>query len=367
VSCLPSSFFLLSSFFFLLSSLTVSNRYRPGDRDLTNYGVGEPGGGNEVVILMVSAGGGRTELNIRTMSEMLRRYFFQNANVEHNNDGEPMYLPTNIIERIMKGRWGSEGAPTSFPGNDNAQKQLIRMCKNQLRIKQAAWEDDMEIIRTAEKRNRAEAYRRHLKKSLDTKMKSYRMLQSTLTKEKKDLVALDHQEMLDMIDSMKDNDLNNVTTSDILRRGKRSAKKRRLENRLKMVQQKEKRFVASTKARTLSNHEDIPMYVFRKWKPPPVPPPPPPPPPRRPGILTRFAMGTYKYLLKPIYSGTVGTVRRVQALRQAIKEAQEAEEFESDSDDDEEEKNDGEESDDELKGVDEPVDVFAMQDDEGED
>jgi hypothetical protein len=197
-------------------------------------------------------------------------------------------------------------------------------------------------------------------------MKSYRALQSTLLKEKKALVALDHQEMLDMIDQIKDSDLSNITTTDILRRGKRSAKKRRLENRLRMVQQKEKRFVASTKARTLSNRDEIPMYVFRKWKPPPVPPPPPPPPPRRPGILTRFAMGTYKYLLKPIYSGTVGTVRRVKALRQAIKAAQAEEEFEPDSDEEEEENNGGNESDDELKGVGEPVDVFAMQDDEEE-
>ena len=35
---------------------------------------------------MVSAGGGRTELNIRTMSEMLRRYFFQNASTDNDND-----------------------------------------------------------------------------------------------------------------------------------------------------------------------------------------------------------------------------------------------------------------------------------------
>ena len=62
--------------------------YRPGDRDLTEYGVGEKGGGEEVVILMVSAGGGRTELNLRTMSEMLRRYFFQNANIEHDEYGK---------------------------------------------------------------------------------------------------------------------------------------------------------------------------------------------------------------------------------------------------------------------------------------
>ena len=338
--------------------------YRPGDRNLTEYGVGEPNAGEEVVILMVSAGGGRTELNLRTMSEMLRRYFFQNANIEHDRNGKPMYLPTNIIERIMKGRWGTEGASRCFPGTDNAQKQLIGMCKNQLRIKREAFEADMEDIRTLERRQRELAYKEHLKRSLDIKMKSYKLLQNSLTEEKQKLMQLDHAEMLQMIDNMDMRGGQKMTTTDILRKGKRSAKKRRLENRLREIRQKEKRFVASTKARTLANHDEIPMYVFRKWQPPPLPPPPPPPPPRRPGILTRFAKGTYKYLLKPIRNGVVGTVRRIKELRQAIKEAANEDEFESDSD--EEEQANGGESDDEML-VEEKIDVFAMGDDEEDD
>ena len=74
--------------------------YRPGDRDLTEYGVGEKGGGEEVVILMVSAGGGRTELNLRTMSEMLRRYFFQNANIEHDEYGKYRKIAKKISNVI---------------------------------------------------------------------------------------------------------------------------------------------------------------------------------------------------------------------------------------------------------------------------
>ena len=57
-----------------------------------------------------------------------------------------MHLPVNIIERVMKGRWGEDGSPKIFPGKDNAQKQLRRMCKNQLRIKLQAWEEDMEYV-----------------------------------------------------------------------------------------------------------------------------------------------------------------------------------------------------------------------------
>ena len=141
------------------------NGYLPGDRDLTDYGVGKKGSGvPEVVILMVSAGGGRTELNHRTMSEMLRRYFFQNANVEHDEKGRPMHLPVNIIERVMKPRWGEKGAPETFPASDNAQKQLRRMCKNQLRIKRQAWEADMEMMRLADLHKRQAAYKEHLRR-----------------------------------------------------------------------------------------------------------------------------------------------------------------------------------------------------------
>ena len=143
----------------------LRNGYLPGDRDLCDYGVGKPGSGiPEVVVLMVSAGGGCTELNHRTMSEMLRRYFYQNANVEHDEQGRPMYLPTNIIERVMKPRWGEQGAPTTFPASDNAQKQLRRMCKNQLRIKRQAWEADMEEQRLADLHARQKAYREHLRR-----------------------------------------------------------------------------------------------------------------------------------------------------------------------------------------------------------
>jgi hypothetical protein len=330
--------------------------------------VGEPNAGNEVVILMVSAGGGRTELNTRTMSEMLRRYFFQNASTDNDAQGQPVPIPVNIIERIMKGRWGSDGAPTCFPGEDRSQHRLIVMCKNQLRIKKQAFEMDMEIIKNAEKLNRAVAYRKHLKESLKIKLNSYKLLKTNLSKEKKKMkrrnsnTDLNEQDMMLMIDTMNDKELRGMSTTDLLRKGHTLSKKRKLNNRLKMITQKEKRFIASTKARTLANHDDIPMYVFRKWQPPPPKPLPPPPPPRRPGILTRFARGTYKYLLKPIGSGVVGTIRKIKELRQTLKEMQEDEEFESDSE--EEEEGGGDESDDELGFEAEPVDVFAMAEEE---
>lgn len=319
---------------------------------------------------MVSAGGGRTELNIRTMSEMLRRYFFQNASTDNDENGNAIPIPTNIIERVMKGRWGSEGAPTCFPGNDRSQKRLILMCKNQLRIKLEAFEMDMEIIRTAEKRNRALAYREHLKMCLKKKLDSYKNIQKNLKLQKKTLKkksmedAIDeNEEMLTMIDRMSDDYLLKNKMSDILKNGQKLSKRRRINNKLKMVQQKEKRFIASTKARTLNNRDEIPMYVFRKWKPPPPKPLPPPPPPRKPGILTRFAMGTYKYVLKPIGSTVVGTVRKIKQLRELVKEMQAAEEFESDSED-EGNGGDGEDSDDEIKQADAPIDVFGLADDE---
>ena len=347
--------------------------YRPGDRDLTEYGVGEKGGGEEVVILMVSAGGGRTELNLRTMSEMLRRYFFQNANIEHDEYGTPMHLPVNIIERVMKGRWGEDGSPKIFPGKDNSQKQLRRMCKNQLRIKLQAWEEDMEYVRQSEKRLRADAYREHLKRSLTIKMNSYKTLQNSLIAQQD---GIKQEEMLEMIENLSDNEAGGLnraggpsptrmTTTDLLRKGKRNAKKRRIENRLREVRQKEKRFIASTKARTLANHDEIPMYVFRKWVAPPPKPPLPPPPPRRKGILTRFAYGTYKYLLKPIKTGVVGSYRKIVDLRKMVKDIQNADEFEASSDE-EEDPNEGTYSDDEMV-VEEQLDVFAMEDSDEED
>ena len=75
-----------------------------------------------------------------------------------------MHLPVNIIERVMKPRWGKDGAPVAFPAADNAQKQLRRMCKNQLRIKRQAWEADMEALRLADLHQRQAAYREHLRR-----------------------------------------------------------------------------------------------------------------------------------------------------------------------------------------------------------
>jgi len=225
----------------------------------------------------------------------------------------------------------------------------------------------------SEKRLRAEAYREHLKRSLTIKMNSYKTLQNSLIAQQD---GIKQEEMLEMIENLSDNEAGGLnragrssparmTTTDLLRKGKRNAKKRRIENRLREVRQKEKRFVASTKARTLANHDEIPMYVFRKWVAPPPKPPLPPPPPRRKGILTRFAYGTYKYLLKPIKTGVVGSYRKIVDLRNMVKEIQNADEFEASSDE-EEDPNEGTYSDDEMV-VEEKLDVFAMEDSEEED
>ena len=155
--------------------------------------------------------------------------------------------------------------------------------------------------------------------------------------------------------------MSHMSTGEILKQGRKSAKRRRLQNRIAVMKQKEKRFLRDSQARTLAGFNDIPMYVFRKWKPPPVPPPPPPPPPRRPGILTRFATFVYRGVLKPIGSGVVSKYRAIKNMRDVLKEAVEADAFESSS---EEEDNvfadgdDDEDSGDELP-VDAPVDFFG--------
>ena len=152
--------------------------------------------------------------------------------------------------------------------------------------------------------------------------------------------------------------MSHMSTGEILKHGRKSAKRRRLQNRIAVMKQKEKRFLRESQARTLAGFNDIPMYVFRKWKPPLPPPPPPPPPPRRPGIPTRFAKFVYRGMLKPIGSGVVSKYRAIKELRNMVKEAVAADEFESSSE--EEDNNDMEEDSGDELVVEEEIDFFGQ-------
>jgi hypothetical protein len=160
--------------------------------------------------------------------------------------------------------------------------------------------------------------------------------------------------------------MSHMTTGEILTQGRKSAKRRRLQNRIAVMKQKETRFLRDSQARTLAGFNDIPMYVFRKWKPPPVPPPPPPPPPRRPGILTRFAAFVYRGMLKPIGSGVAAKYRAIKNVRDTLTEAVEADAFESSSEEEDNkfaDEDEDEDSGDELP-VDAPLDIFGESGDE---
>ena len=80
-------FFYLTEigFFFLDNTLDfpddLSIGYLPGDRKLCEYGIGAKDAGNEIAIVKVSAGGGRTAPNPRCVPRMALKYFRQNFSI----------------------------------------------------------------------------------------------------------------------------------------------------------------------------------------------------------------------------------------------------------------------------------------------
>lgn len=217
----------------------------------------------------------------------------------------------------------------------------------------------------------------HTRRTLRAKLEGYRKAQSELKHQQRMLrqeenthgMSLDElkisEETVDAALMMLEDEgsdamskMVHMTTGEILKKGRQSAKRRRLKNRIAEMKQKEKRFLQESQARRLANFDNIPMYVFRKWVPPEPPPPPAPPPPRTPGIITRFGKFVYRSVLKPIGSGVVGKYRAIKNFRNQLKEALDADKYEDSSSEEEHDAED-DDSGDEMPAGDEPLDIFA--------
>ena len=158
--------------------------YMPGDRTFAMYGVGEPGAGKEVVLLHVSAGGGRTSLNHRTVSSMVLRYFRQNVPMGVDERGRNLDFPVNIRERVMLPRWGSMGSPVRFPDGDFVQLQLRNMSSSQMLAKNNLREQDRLALIQAEKVLLLAAHKSQMQRQIRAKQLKYEhmleMIQSQL-------------------------------------------------------------------------------------------------------------------------------------------------------------------------------------------
>ena len=229
-------------FFFLDNTLDfpddLSIGYLPGDRKLCEYGIGAKDAGNEIAIVKVSAGGGRTAPNPRCVPRMALKYFRQNFSIVLGKE-----LKTDLIIRVM------DQAPKALPALDWVQHSIIRVVKDQLRAREnIKYIEKMKELEAANKLKEI-LHKKHKERMLKRKREKYRREKILLEARLEKLVA------------------NHTESEDILEEGKYNAEVRQVKSRIKTIEQKELKLARSLSHRRRRDDNEIPMYVFREFKP----------------------------------------------------------------------------------------------------
>ena len=142
-----------------------------------------------------------------------------------------------------------EQAPKALPAEDWVQHSIIRVVKDQLRA--------MENIRYMEKMKELEAANK-IKNLLHKKHKE-RMLKKKREKYRRETILLEAR-----LEKLMEN---HIESEDFLEEGGYNAEVRQVKNRLKTLQQKEIKLERSLAHRRRRDEHEVPMYVFRKFKP----------------------------------------------------------------------------------------------------